>query len=148
MRYRKLRIVWSIFWGLACVLLIVLCVWSYWHADDVTWNSDGNMYGIESAWGSLRPFYNGTGSWPDAWGYRADRIEDSQLSYVHPPFGWDDEYPVYFMAYLPHWLIAIALGVCASAPWVCCRKRFSLRTLLIATTLVAVVLGMNVWLSR
>src|SRR4051794_2870734 len=30
MRFRKLRIAWSMFWGLACVLLIVLWVRSYW----------------------------------------------------------------------------------------------------------------------
>src|SRR6478735_11109675 len=30
MRFRKLRIAWSVFWGLACLLLIVLWVRSYW----------------------------------------------------------------------------------------------------------------------
>ena len=30
MRYRKLRIAWSVGWGIACVLLIVLWVRSYW----------------------------------------------------------------------------------------------------------------------
>src|SRR6476659_1067575 len=30
LRFRKLRIAWSVFWGLACVLLIVLWVRSYW----------------------------------------------------------------------------------------------------------------------
>src|SRR6476659_10578089 len=33
MRYRKLRIAWSAFWGLACVLLIALWVRSYWWCD-------------------------------------------------------------------------------------------------------------------
>ena len=33
MRFRKLRIAWSVFWGLACVLLIVLWVRSYWFFD-------------------------------------------------------------------------------------------------------------------
>ncbi len=36
MRYRKLRIVWSVFWGLAAVLLIVLWVRSYWVWDLAT----------------------------------------------------------------------------------------------------------------
>ena len=30
MRFRKLRIAWSVTWGIACVLLIVLWVRSYW----------------------------------------------------------------------------------------------------------------------
>jgi hypothetical protein len=29
MRFRKLRIAWSVFCGLGCLLLIVLWVWSY-----------------------------------------------------------------------------------------------------------------------
>src|SRR6185295_8758219 len=32
-RFRKLRIAWAVFWGLACVLLIVLWVRSYWGVD-------------------------------------------------------------------------------------------------------------------
>jgi hypothetical protein len=47
---------------------------------------------------------------------------------------------------VPFWLMAIVTSVLAAAPWV--PSRFSLRTLLIATTLVAVLLGLIVWLSR
>src|SRR5689334_18375262 len=35
MRFRKLRIVWSVFWGIACVLLIALWVRSYWFSDTI-----------------------------------------------------------------------------------------------------------------
>src|SRR3954453_23888497 len=35
MRFRKLRIAWSVFWGLACLLLIELWVRSYFFADTV-----------------------------------------------------------------------------------------------------------------
>src|SRR5215212_8964377 len=35
MRFRKLRIAWSVFWGLAAVLLIVLWVRSYWWWDEL-----------------------------------------------------------------------------------------------------------------
>ena len=35
MRFRKLRIAWSIAWGIACLLLIALWVRSYWHWDEV-----------------------------------------------------------------------------------------------------------------
>ena len=43
-----------------------------------------------------------------------------------------------------HWLPALLFAAVAAIPWL--RWRFSLRTLLIATTLVAVVLGLIVWL--
>jgi hypothetical protein len=50
------------------------------------------------------------------------------------------EFPYWFLA-----LISVALTA-ATAPWKLVSWRFSLRTLLIATTLVALVLGLIVWL--
>jgi hypothetical protein len=40
---------------------------------------------------------------------------------------------------VPYWLPVLLTGTLAAAPWI--RWRFSLRTLLIATTVIAVVLG-------
>src|SRR3954453_6300044 len=39
MRYRKLRIAWSVFWGLGAVLLIVLWVRSCWRCDQIMHHS-------------------------------------------------------------------------------------------------------------
>jgi hypothetical protein len=50
---------------------------------------------------------------------------------------------------IPHWFFVLLFTTLAAALWI--HKldwRFSLRTLLIATTLVAVVLGTIVWMSR
>ena len=58
--------------------------------------------------------------------------------------GWSIQ-PNGFSVLLPHWVYAILPAMLAVIPWVW-PKRFSLRTLLIATTLVAVVLGLIVWL--
>jgi hypothetical protein len=46
---------------------------------------------------------------------------------------------------LPYWLLVITFAATTTLPWL--RWRFSLRTLLIATTLVAIVLGLVVWNS-
>jgi hypothetical protein len=46
---------------------------------------------------------------------------------------------------LPHWFPVLLFATFAAIPWLVPR-RFSLRTLLIATTLVAAVLGLAVWL--
>jgi hypothetical protein len=47
---------------------------------------------------------------------------------------------------LPHWAVVVFFGSLAILPWMPhVRWRFSLRTLLIATTLVAVVLGLAVY---
>ena len=45
---------------------------------------------------------------------------------------------------MPYWSLVVSVSFPAVIPWI--RWRFSLRTLLIVTTLVAVVLGLIVWL--
>ena len=40
MKYRKLRIAWSVAWGAVAVLLGVLWVRSYWCRDEFTWNPE------------------------------------------------------------------------------------------------------------
>jgi hypothetical protein len=87
MKYRKLRIAWSVGWGVLCLLLIVLWV-----------RSD---------------------HWADAIGYGID-----------------------FPAWLAT-LFAASLVVATLLPW-----RFTLRTLLIGMTVLAVVLGIVVWVAR
>jgi len=42
---------------------------------------------------------------------------------------------------MPFWVPVLVTAALATVPWFHWSKRFSLRTLLIATTLVAVVLG-------
>jgi hypothetical protein len=51
-----------------------------------------------------------------------------------------------YVVALPYWLLLFTFCVGVAAPQL--RWRFTLRTLLIATTLVAVVLGLIMWLSR
>jgi hypothetical protein len=47
---------------------------------------------------------------------------------------------------LPHWMLVVTFTAFGVAPWI--RWQFSLRTMLIATTLVAVGLGLIVWMTR
>jgi hypothetical protein len=44
MRFRKLRIAWSVGYGLACVLLIVLWVRSYFWTDQITRQESSNQF--------------------------------------------------------------------------------------------------------
>jgi hypothetical protein len=46
--------------------------------------------------------------------------------------------------FLPYWFLAMAAGLLPAAPWLPWSWRFSLRTLLLATSLVAVVLALIV----
>jgi hypothetical protein len=50
--------------------------------------------------------------------------------------------------YLPDWFAILTVSALSAVPWIRWSKRFSLRTLLIATTLVAVVLGAIVYAVR
>jgi hypothetical protein len=47
---------------------------------------------------------------------------------------------------VPYWAMIVAVATVAPAPWF--RWRFGMRTLLIATTLVAVVLGLIVYAAK
>jgi hypothetical protein len=49
---------------------------------------------------------------------------------------------------VPHWYIAPLFAALAWVPWIHWSRRFSLRTLLIATALVAVGLGVIMLLIR
>jgi len=48
------------------------------------------------------------------------------------------------VTFIPYWFPVLISAACAALPWIHRSRRFSLRTLLIATTLVAVVLGIIV----
>src|SRR6476620_3231066 len=56
MRHRKLRVAWSVVWGVVAVLLVVLWVRSYWQADAFGFYSDTRSRVLEalSFGGSIR----------------------------------------------------------------------------------------------
>jgi hypothetical protein len=50
---------------------------------------------------------------------------------------------------IPYWSTAITAAIVATVPWLrSISFRFSLRSLFIATTFLAIVLGMIAWLDR
>jgi hypothetical protein len=77
-----------------------------------------------------------------------------QFFYTVEPKTWEIEEPEYESTWgfgvtsiprtitMPHWFPVLITASLAAAPWVIGVRRFSLRTLLIAVTLVAVVLGL------
>ena len=151
MKYGKLRIAWSVVWGVLCLLLLALWVRSFWRTDLV---SRINSQRIATTYGSqygtvyFAHFDAGIGyrrssnsSAPRPWAY------ESLTGYVanNGLFAWERHQTSIYVA-LPHWLVAVvATGIGASCwiPW-----RFSLRTLLIAATVVAVGLGMFVMMLK
>jgi hypothetical protein len=150
---RGLRIAWTVGCGILCVMLIVLWVRSYWWFDPIRLSyPNGPSLQITSWDGhiSTRPTFRSN-----------DIIERIPPSYLQNPIIVKDEFGrtadarwIYVLryptdgfneVYVPHWMLALLMGGLAVAPWIHRSKRFSLRTLLIATTLVAVALGLVVW---
>ena len=154
MKFRKLRIAFSIGCGLACLLICVMWIRSYW----TFYACRDSIWHVQSARGVLVVFeVPQTDEW-QTWSFPVDGVGPTEhlkylmsgslktlsqriaslsttVSNVGPP-----------LAVLPYWIVVLPLTALAAAPLV--RWRFSLRMLLIATTLVAVVLGLIVWLNH
>jgi hypothetical protein len=142
MKFRKRRILWTVFCGIATVLLLVLWVRSKTIYDEIGYervvytasavSADGDICFIKSKTGLL---------WGGGWYTFHAPIDNDRIYFA--AFSWDYDYLA-----LPYWFVVATPAVVAIAPWIRCSKQFSLRTLLIATTLVAVVLGLVVWTVR
>jgi hypothetical protein len=176
MRFRKLRIAWSVGCGIACVLLIALWVRSYYRVGLLLWHPTKTLvFDAQSNSGILS----------------ASACDDPELAFMtlgwrlisvpwreelrpkstdarwhfesHPPSKHFDCYLFGFKCIFnstpqvphfdfgltaPFWFLVLASAGAMATPWIRWSNRFSLRTLLIATTLVAVVLGFAVYAAR
>jgi hypothetical protein len=168
MRFRKLRIAWSVGCGIACVLLIVLWVRSYWRVEQISGTfgatvdqvtgKPGDKYGIGFGvfYGCVGAEFLNRSDRTSTLPHRPIRFTSRStgdrtipiLRKAHPPilgFQWRFV-PGGSTVYIPFWFLTSIVAIVAAisaAPWL--RWRFSLRSLLIATTLVAVALGLAVW---
>jgi hypothetical protein len=143
MKYSKLRIAWLVAWGVGAVLLAALWVRSYWWMESVNWSAVG-----------LRTVMNTSED-----GGIGVIVTDLRIAgpsaYARPPAASQLQRRWMFARSLgkidmvvafPHWVPTIIFGAVGAAPWL--PWRFSLRTLLIVTTLVAVGVGLIVWLTK
>jgi hypothetical protein len=153
MKYRKLRIAFSAVCSLLCLLLIAFWVRSYWHWESVVWGMTPKTgYLAQSQSGRCLVTYLDVSALPAS-------LNATLYEWKYQHFGRGGTGPLpgstfagftflttpKFAVGIPYWFPAGALVVLTVAPWlrhIGCR--FSLRTLLIATTLVAVGLGLIV----
>src|SRR6476620_7857257 len=150
MRFPKLRIAWSVVWGLVAVLLCVLWVRSYYIEDDLsiriarseivtfaTMRGKALLSTYQVTPSLNRILHHGrwvTGSVGD------DR--DEWENFDRRTLPWRiiaSGGPASEALVLPLWFLPATSATSAAVPWV--RWRFTLRTLLIATTLIAAALG-------
>jgi hypothetical protein len=139
MKHRKLRIAWSVAWGIVAVLPVAWWVRSYWFGDfaSITCSATQQirLVSIDGVIGFVMK----------------DRMANN------PPFAvgseassqYGDDWTIHHIwpqnvrFCLPHWVLAIPPAALAILPWFCFH--FSLRNLLFAMTLVAIWLGLVVW---
>jgi hypothetical protein len=148
MKHRKLRIAWSVAWGVLCVLLIALWVRSYSGTDSAMYMGLANFLDVNSVRGRVIVHYGENGSPRDSefsWGSEPGIFTYSDIPTDHT--FWIDNSLAFgeFIAAIPHWSFVSLFAIVGALPWISKVKRFSLRTLLIAMTLVAVALGLIVW---
>jgi hypothetical protein len=142
MRYRKLRIAWSVVWGLAAVLMIALWVRSYRGYDVVYRQTKTTRTVLSSAAGIIGLSKRNLEAIPE-WGWSKIELMPGTIPRAWGFSSGNNGTSLRF----PHRLPIAVFSVLAAAPWIReLRWRFSLRTLLIATTLIAVVLGLIVWM--
>jgi hypothetical protein len=165
-RFRKLRIAFSILCGVACLLLIALWVRSYLVCDIAYFRAVGKReYQIASLHGFIQfSTQNLRGKSISFIGlpersFNRETLDGSdrptRLFYksgvkvcVFPKFFFSSN-PTFGMKFdFPIWFAAILTVVFAAVPWIRWSNQFSVRALLIVTTLVAVVLGLAVYAVR
>ena len=148
MRFRPLRIAVSVVSGLCCVLLVVLWVRS-WGVQSVSANRYGDewkhnvageqYYKVLSNRGAVRLH---TASYNAGWSMPVLEDERAVLG-----FGVLKE-PTSLYVRIPNWFPVALSAFMVPAPWLSWSRRFSLRTLLITTTIIAVLLGLIISFTR
>ena len=160
---RRVRIAVSVFFGVLTVAMCVLWVRSYFWRERIVFGTYGDRaIQFSHVLGTLhfitfsepglkfwQPYDSptGRGKLPiDEW-RREPTLIKKDLPKSRLGFGG------YFgktgsTAYIPYWFLVVLSGTCAILPWLKFSWKFSLRTLLIATTLVAVALGLVCYFVR
>lgn len=149
MKYRKLRIAWSVAWGVLAVLLCALWVRSLFYSDVISAPlPKGRGFLIDSCKSHLELQTYDSLSLP--WHLTTNNLKEAEAKgYQLPTFkGLGVGYyprPKYAMYTVPYWFVVLTMMAMTAVPWSASFKRFSLRTLLIATTLIAMGLGLLAW---
>ena len=129
----------------ASVLLIVLWVRSYWCVDCLAYSSDLGIVGLRAVCGTVDVFFvNNT--LPSKWFFESQVFTEAEIAW-ESPVTWHHA-PDYFSVSVQYWLLILLLATVPVVKWGRSSWRFSLRTLLIAMTLVAVALGVIVYAAR
>jgi hypothetical protein len=129
-----------------CALLVALWVRSYWWEDNFAISlKSGGVLRVTSSMGQLcglwgdTPFYSAP---PGQWNVYSNKFKDTvNATTVRTLRSKFRAYEEGLSIELPYWFMVSVGAVITAIPWLPWSKRFSLRTLLIVSTVIAVVLG-------
>jgi hypothetical protein len=155
--FRYLRITVSVLSLASCALLVVLWVRSYWARESFRAFLGKQVLSIPSGRGEL-----GIGIWgwqSNYFGWTAQSVPENEKMTQFWPFvkgqpplssvgiRWSRwvKPPGMTLVVVPYWLLVLTTATLGAATWVKYSRRFSLRTMLIAWTLVTIVLGLIAW---
>jgi hypothetical protein len=132
----------------ACVLLIALWVRSCSWWDDLYLNLPGSQMFIFHSWIGGTAWRWERSDMLNLWNIESQLIAPILQNLGGVPQDWTAGFVGFSQGgrgvVMPYFALVVIFAFVAAAPWIHWSKRFSLRTLLIATTLVAVVLGIIV----
>src|SRR5262245_1785995 len=152
MKYRKLRVAWTVGWCVVGVMLVVLWVRSYWWLTTLFYHPDAATLQKVTAQCGVVGYLNASEGvrgqdiglpigWTLADGYDTrtrEKYGASMGNRAPNRSDWDWIFPGFNRSepgwmWMPMWFFVIVSGGLASAPWV--FRRYSLRTLLVMMTL-------------
>jgi hypothetical protein len=135
---RGLRIALSVACGIACLLLIALWVRSYWWWDTLHYlEIDSERTTLGSNFGTLYLVHQ-RGTYSDIRRWTLIRGEAMRTPTKPRCRIVGNEVVIV----VPDWIPVLIAGTIAAVPWIRPAKCYSLRTLFIAMTLIAIVLGL------
>lgn len=150
MRFRKLRIAWSIAWGLVTLMFILWWVRSHSRIDFV-YGITSNRYqqSIHSMAGNVEVLYllrkGETRGQSLPMSHASSPWDPSRMDHYLTPFAGNLERDCLAVS-LPFWFLATTTALVGAGAWI--PRQFSLRTLFIAMTFVAILPGLMVWSRR
>ena len=142
---RYLRIAFSVACGILCLLLIALLVRSYHTRDSLWWPGRAHAVQINSLSGHIVLFVE---SRPSPAQFVPFKIAHNAIAGRFKSLFNNNVLGFYFERHpgglrldMPHWFFVLTGLLISAIPWFVEKWRFSLRMLLIAMTLIAVLLG-------
>ena len=159
---RLLRIAFSIVCGIVCLLLIVFWLRSHRYYEVFEIKTDSRLVQVRSWHNRLELWqFAPSGARVDSSTVRnfVKEISNGRFFQSGPittkrHFAWDTarfqlvNQPWSTTLFVPHWFPVVGFAACAAVPWIAWSTRFSLRTLLLTTTLAALFLGAVVYAIR